>query len=62
MVLMERCLSHLLWIVCNSRPQSRSGSGEMGPGTEQQTQMKAVRSVQSFNRRFEITRTDTLET
>lgn len=59
---MERCLSHLLWIVCNSRPQSHSGSREMGPGTEQQTQRKTVQSVQSFNRHFKITRTDTLET
>ena len=30
------CVSHLWWTVCNSKPKSHSGSGEMGPGTEEE--------------------------
>lgn len=42
-----RYLPYLLLTVCNSKPQSHSGSGEMGSGTEQQQQWTAGKKVLS---------------
>lgn len=44
--LIVKCAPHLWWRVYNSRSKSHSGSGETGPGTEQQQkQESAIKST-----------------
>lgn len=42
MRLIMECVSHLWWTAYNSRPKSHSGSGGMGPGTEEEGAIKTT--------------------